>query len=312
VFNKELEEGYSYTLVISFKKTLWAKSNIYWDEVEQKLTFDTYENSHQGYQGVFFKYGSLVGVSPARVGGSDDYAGQDVPIYVPVVEAPLENSFWVATTGPAVTTDIPGAAHNWTTWGENTNADTDIPYLDRFDYAGSDYSNRSNMHAIDLALNDPETMWAKYRGDICQYLSATGSVEGNWRLPTSADFGTINTTSWASSNPTTTANSDGWIKGMDPFPTANTAVGKADGTADIVAANLGSAISRPLGDLIFPASGYRNGRNGVLANVGSMGYSWSGSANSTVYGYRLYFTNSVVQQMGSIRSAGLSVRCVRN
>lgn len=43
--------------------TPWAGSNIYWDG--SKLTFDdTDDTSHENYQGVFFKWGSLWGIAP--------------------------------------------------------------------------------------------------------------------------------------------------------------------------------------------------------------------------------------------------------
>jgi hypothetical protein len=29
-FKRALVAGYSYTLVVNFQKTLWAKSNVYW------------------------------------------------------------------------------------------------------------------------------------------------------------------------------------------------------------------------------------------------------------------------------------------
>jgi hypothetical protein len=70
-FKRALVVGYSYTLVVNFQKTLWAKSNVYWkwnnsgDHTQGGyMTFDTEENGHQGYQGLSFKFASLVGISP--------------------------------------------------------------------------------------------------------------------------------------------------------------------------------------------------------------------------------------------------------
>jgi hypothetical protein len=331
VFNKELEEGYSYTLVISFKKTLWAKSNIYWDEVEQRLTFDTYENSHQGYQGVFFKYGSLVGVSPARTSGSADFSGS-TPIYVPIVNATLPNSTWKVTDGNSTASDTDidvNVRHNYTEWSNNeyivyneTPKRGDIPFLDpRYDTQGSVTFGRNNRFVIDDDWNKYE-VYKEFRGDICQYLSTkTRVVEGDWRLPTSAEFGTVNTTTWAASNPTTTPNADGWIKGIDPWPSENTAAGYADGTADLLDdtagknggnAIYGSAINNQLG-VVFPSSGYRNYDGGPLYHVGLSGYLWSGSTNVSTYGYRLYFNGgNVYPSYATDRSFAFPVRCVRN
>jgi hypothetical protein len=87
-FKKRLTVGTSYTLVVNFQKTIFAKSNIYWkwnDSADQSqggsLTFDTQENGHQGYQGVFFKWGSLVGVGTDFVSSKLAYkAGSSMPV----------------------------------------------------------------------------------------------------------------------------------------------------------------------------------------------------------------------------------------
>jgi hypothetical protein len=84
-FKKALAAGTSYTLVVNFQKTLWAKSNVYWKWNDTSnhnlggyLTFDTEENGHEGYQGLVFPFGTLVGVSP--VGNFPSY-NSSVPIY---------------------------------------------------------------------------------------------------------------------------------------------------------------------------------------------------------------------------------------
>ncbi|MDR0891160.1 MAG: hypothetical protein LBN24_00890 [Mediterranea sp.] len=54
-----------------------AASNIYWDGT--KLTFDQTDKGYSGYkQGVFFKWGSLIGISPAG-----RYYNNATPIYTP-------------------------------------------------------------------------------------------------------------------------------------------------------------------------------------------------------------------------------------
>jgi hypothetical protein len=53
----------SYNLLVEVQRTnRWAKSNIYWDG--NQLTFDRTPLGHENYQGVFFKWGSLIGMSP--------------------------------------------------------------------------------------------------------------------------------------------------------------------------------------------------------------------------------------------------------
>jgi hypothetical protein len=64
-FSAALEPGSSYKLNVKFLEPIPAWSNIFWDG--EKLTFDVTDLGHQRYEGVFFKFGSLVGISP--VGG---------------------------------------------------------------------------------------------------------------------------------------------------------------------------------------------------------------------------------------------------
>jgi hypothetical protein len=311
-FKKALAAGYSYTLVVNFKRTIWAKSNIYWVSTGGNsgyLTFDTQENGNQGYQGVFFKWGSLVGVSPAQVGGSDAFLSQDVPIYVPIVNSTLENSTWVATTGSSVMADVPETTSNWTTWGDNTENATDIPYLGpSYGTAGTVAFGRDNRFVIDADRNTA-TMYEGFRGDICQYLSKTGAVTGDYRMPTSNEFGSMENESWNASTP----NGYGWMKGIETWPSsANTAAGCADGTADLLDAAFGTAINRPMGDIVFPASGYRSFDNGTLYDVGNLGVYWSGSAEGVNGVYILRFNDSWVRSTRYVRSHGYSVRCVQN
>jgi hypothetical protein len=316
-FNKVLTEGYSYTLVISFKQTRWAKSNIYWKwrddsnhDLGGDLTFDTNENGHQGYQGVYFKWGSLVGISPAQAGGSDDYIGQDIPLYVPVVEYPLENSSWEMTSS---------VAKGWTDWGLNTARDEDIPYMDPDNYEGGNYG-RTNEYAMDAVRNE-YAVYKNYRGDICQYLSTkTGVVAGDWRLPTSEELGPQATgtvgTYWSAEVPIV----EGWMRGIDPWPATNTAAGYADGTADLLdpAGNNGgivyaSAIYQPEGNVVFPASGQRERDDGRLGEIGGRGQYWTGSLHSKPSGYGLDYRNaSVIRIDSSNRSYAYPVRCVQN
>jgi hypothetical protein len=73
-FNSTLTAATSYTLVVDIKRFVFAKSNIYWQEVPDPsdpkhpgyLTFVPAgtDGSKEGYQGLLFRYGSLVGISP--------------------------------------------------------------------------------------------------------------------------------------------------------------------------------------------------------------------------------------------------------
>jgi hypothetical protein len=318
VFDSALDAGVSYTLVVTLKKGAgFAYSNIYWDG--KKLTFDTTNKGNQGYQGVFFKFGSLVGISPARTNGSDDFS-TSTPIYVPTYDKITStNSTWTRKTGHSYTST------GWpiTASGTAENGAANIPYLDgSYNSPGTVAFGRDNRLAIDDAQNT-DTKYEGLRGDICQYLSTkTGVVAGDWRLPTSSDFGVATTTSWAASTPTVTPNADGWIKGMSSFPAENSVAAKEDGTANLLIpaknggnAVYGSAINRPLGDVVFPASGGRYYNGGKLDDVGISGLYWSGSGSTgnVENGHYLgFYDGSVRPSTLTTRSYAFPVRCIQN
>jgi hypothetical protein len=63
-FGTTLDPATSYELVVDLRKgSAFAYSNIYWDG--SKMAFDVTDKGNQGYQGLLFEWGSLVGVSPA-------------------------------------------------------------------------------------------------------------------------------------------------------------------------------------------------------------------------------------------------------
>jgi hypothetical protein len=98
-FRKKLLPGRSYILNVKFDELEWAGSNIYWVTTSGNngyLTFDATDKGNQGYQGVFFKWGSLVGISPAA---PLDFSSS-VAVYIP------SGSGWT-TSSYAAWTDIP-------------------------------------------------------------------------------------------------------------------------------------------------------------------------------------------------------------
>jgi hypothetical protein len=325
----ELKSGYSYKLRVRLRIPIWAKSNIYWDDTAKKLTFIPADGNtnYQGYQGVHFKYGSLVGISPMG-----DFTGS-TDIYVPIVKPVLNTSTWKATTGSAMAadnTDFPEVKNNWDTWGENSAEPTDIPYLDpSHSAAGTVAFGRSNRYAIDDEQNVYD-VYKDFRGDICQYLYKTGAVSGDYRLPTSDEFGPATVTSWAASNPTVNANADGWIKGSGTF-ISNNNVGYTNGRADLLSNQqsatfdpnknthaattvvYGSAKHQTMTDVVFPTTGYRGRGDGKINNIGGNGVYWSGSANHALTGHYLHFYSSTISPASTgYRSYGLAVRCVKN
>jgi hypothetical protein len=324
-FSSALKSGFSYRLLVRLRIPIWARSNIYWDDVtdssKPKLTFVPADGvtDYQGYQGVYFKWGSLVGISPVGWGFSGT-----TDIYVPIVKNPLNTSTWKATTGSTMAannTDFPNVTSNWNTWGNNTANATDIPYLDPVNYrtAGSVAFGVYNQYAMDAERNVYD-VYKNFRGDICQYLSTkTGVVSGDYRLPMSSELG-IGGGRWDSSDPTTTPTSDGWVKGTGSFGQAYGA-SFANGRADWLSENghggtpgvLGSAINKTMWNVVFPASGSRNS-TGEVPNTDQVGLYWSGSVHTDITtSYRLYFHDTaVVISASSNRSEGYPIRCVKN
>jgi hypothetical protein len=161
-FAGPLATGQSYVLRVRLRKTpRWAASNIYWDpnlypdEPEGQrgaLTFKGYgascDNYEQFYQGVFFRWGSLVGISPAYTFGGG------TPIYV------YHDGHWNATTTtaavaagyPGFTTSIPFST---------------VPWSYTEDHMGDTFSDNT--------------------GDICRFIGEHGGPSG-YRMPKLAEF----------------------------------------------------------------------------------------------------------------------------
>jgi hypothetical protein len=312
-FNKQLEPGKSYTLRVSFKNISWAKSNIYWVKTGTdangdigRLTFDVTDQGHQGYQGLFFKWGSLVGISPAMVGVSPDFSTA-VPVYIPTYVAGGTSTWHSPTTSSYTAVGWPMIAA-----GTAEDASVNIPYLDgRAEFNASDYGTTSTF-LMDAERNT-DAMYLGKRGDICQYLGKTQTALKGYRLPMSIEMGGAGgSVQWQYLT-------NGWEKGIATFPgTYDNSEGKVDGTADLVALNKGSAKNPTLG-VTLPASGYRNGlgntNKGTLYQIGTDGYYHTGSVAyaAATNAYFLSFRNNYFEpNRSNSRSQGFPIRCVKN
>jgi hypothetical protein len=292
-------------LLVDVKKCIWARSNIYWQEVTDVLdskypgylTFvtDVSDLTKQGLQGVLFKWGSLVGISPALTNGSNAFSGA-TPVYIPTLvydsgEDTYANSTWERNTSHSYTSG------SWkeTASGVAENAATNVPYLDgSYTSSGSVAFGRDNRYAIEAEQNTDE-MYEGLRGDICQYLSTkTKAVPGDYRLPTSNEL----------------APASGWTRGGDH--TTNLGLGNHSGTVDFLDINRAWLKNADMGNVIFPAPGFRdNANHGGLFHVNAYGMYWSGSAYDGTTVYYLRFVNGFASG-NYLRSYALSVRCVQN
>jgi hypothetical protein len=272
MFHMQLEPGKSYTLTLDWRQLSFAGSNIYWDG--SMLTFDEEGvTTNQMYQGVFFKWGSLVGISPA--GQSSDAFSSSTKVYVPRF-TPDDNSDpeW---EDPDV--------FSYSDW-------TDIPYIDDVDAVYGVYATyldaRNEGYSTDY--------WEEGKGDICRFLSANGyGPAGNYRMPTAREQGAKEEYS---------IGSDDWTAvGSPSF--LNVSASYSGGTYPI---SFGISHS----GIIFPASGYRDS-DGTLYAPGEQGYYWSGSGEPSLGYNMRFFGNGFIYIVRGFAPDGASpIRCVKN
>ncbi|MDR1526966.1 MAG: hypothetical protein LBS46_04750 [Dysgonamonadaceae bacterium] len=288
VFNKQLESNKSYILRVDIRLGIaWAGSNVYWDGT--KLTFKPYGyvGDENNYQGVFFKWGSLVGISPSKGNNAnwDTDTSTGTATYVPSYTNPLNHSWSIVNGG------------NWSNilslYGMDIQSNTGFG-ADFFE-SYSDYANR--------------------KGDICRYLSHIDAVSGDYRMPTYNElrYGMIKGTSES----TITYDIFNWQSSM---PTINGYFTRIGDWIDITTATnatgqyiLVSGVNYS-GYATFPASGYRFFNIGNLGGTGSYCAYWSSSVSSgTMYANDI---NCPYDGLFGVydyhhRDYGLSVRCVR-
>jgi hypothetical protein len=160
-FTRTLLPNTSYTVMIDIRENRWAHSNIYWESSLNSgaggLMFDKKRTnpSHADYQGVFFKWGSLVGISP--VGDNTNVA--NTALYIP---DNINSRTWDGTKTLA-STDTP-----WGSAGFNN-----VPYT-----VSPGEGNLANATNYLYDLSSDET-YAAFTGDICRYVGGD-----DWRMPT--------------------------------------------------------------------------------------------------------------------------------
>ncbi|MDR0893120.1 MAG: hypothetical protein LBN24_10990 [Mediterranea sp.] len=269
--------GQSYKVIFNVHSGgIFAHSNIFWDG--NTLNFYTNEDelarSESGapngptadaakdYQGVFFKWSSLIGISPAASNASGSYGYDNtVTIYVPKIQ--------VANSG-------------YNGYLQTSGKDYDkISYDNTTDNAGILYSKYG-------ILNDGNN-----QGDICAYLT-----EGKWRMPTIQEINVTNQaagTDLSSWGETALTSGIGWwrsgtwndVTSVSPFPT-NT----EDGMRDLSATGHAHLRTDRDTDVNLPAGGYYNSvaasstlhndaGNNYLYGVGVVVNYWSGTPDNS-------------------------------
>ena len=228
---KQLLPGHSYILKLTFKRLVWAGSNIFWNGT--KLTFfpETAPEVSQGYQGVYFMWGSLIGISPRSV--------SDPPNFV---FSPSSTKLYVPLAGSWNVQYAAGSHPLWT-----GTAMTDIPHKTGEFLTNASWLDNHTTQNYLVESHDP----AGLTGDICKYLTERGDApEGEWRMPNSSEFGAASAEYSMNINPTS-------------FEAIKGSVNE-DGTTDLYA--LPSYVRKTISKTIFPAAGQRD-QNGIATSA---------------------------------------------
>jgi hypothetical protein len=289
--------------------SIWAKSNIYFKADTEggnigTLTFfeEPTDEEKQRYQGVYFKWGSLIGISPNSTNSSSDYAwhGDDV-VFIP--EITNDNQY----TGKYLKKTISDASSLLSGTGYGN-----IP-VPEFTKEAVGEKNSVLLYNIEFS---PSVDNNKYTGDICKFLSTYATepaLKYNWRVPSLREFGPefakiVN----GKYDPIEWFSYDGeWVDGetqLDPGT-------NVDGTSTL---NQWIKYTYPSTgeDIIFPASGSRTNNGGLWAD-----YLVGAYPNSTLfydsqietYSFSFYKEGLIVgnTEGGGISSQSLPVRCIR-
>jgi uncharacterized protein (TIGR02145 family) len=252
----------------------FAGSNIYWDG--SKLTFDgAGSTSKQYYQGVFFKWGSLVGISPAAQGSGTD------------------KRTWSGAETIYRTTAYNGSATGGgtkPTWKSSVAASTVYDSYKAIPYESDEFTTYgASQDHLNYSASTKTAKWSAYKGDICRYLGEIGAAPSGYRMPTSSEFAAQ---TWSVGG-----------KSFNPDYPFGTADGQKDFSEKGYARN--SAVLR------LPAAGYRSG--GTLGGVGNDGYYWSSSAKVDSDCFNLHVRwSDVLPSTNSVRPMAFSVRCIKD
>lgn len=275
-FNYTLAQGTRYRLVATLHRMAFSGSNIYWDAATSKLTFDPVGATTSGheYQGVLFKWGSLVGIAP-----NQDFSTSS-KVYT------TNGSSWTQQTASAAGYSDYSAIPTSTAVG-----------------TGSEDIDRAKT-VLSYSASDHAT------GDICAAIAAMGGAPASssdvsgvtytWRMATSKEMFVGSNSDW---NETYT---QGWSK-VGAFSDITSSTTDATGKAVLA---VGAKKSLWNG-VFFPASGDL-WTDGVIGDVGVYGGYWTGSAASSGNAYLFEFDNTGYKTTASSnRSMALPVRCVR-
>jgi hypothetical protein len=296
-------------------KTVWASSNIYWvsdgtgDGSVGSLTFAESGTGKRGYQGLYFMWGSLIGVAAAA---NNTSITADTHLFIPDVATGkyFKVKFGDVSSNSNVSAFYAVVNRNGTwTGGVSPNIDWIlIPFC-----RSGDYGNDRSINSIIAA--DTLHVPAKYTGDVCKYLSDTkgtngAGLTGKWMIPTSNMFAGEG---HQDSFPYTATDGSIWNP-LTKWPPESSYDGTNENGDSKTRIALMTYMYSPTGETVYiPASGYRNLVDGKLDNI-AIGYYWSSSATTSTADFTYYLNHSssdVFPDNTSPRSNGFSIRCVK-
>jgi hypothetical protein len=301
---------------------VWGASNIYFrpdgdDGFVGSLTFAKSDQTKSGYQGLYFKWGSLIGVAAGDNGDYDSTESTGTYLYIPSINTGKYykvRAGAVSATYSGGTDDMNVAVQDYAkaVTGQGKSWD-DIPYVEngseeyQIAYSGNDRA--------DDQLTEKSTatvLYKYYMGDICKFLSDKKGTNGSgltkkWVMPTSDKWkgsgGGFTNNIYDAGNGYTYEKNSIW-SGTDSFlPTDVNGRGSAADARLAYALNTDEKVT-------FPAAGGRD--DGTLNDIGIFGNYWSSSVYNPLGAYYLFFRPNYVYPVNLYpRSSGFPVRCVQ-
>jgi hypothetical protein len=311
--------GPSCTLYAHWTDHLFGRSNIYFQpdagETEiGSLTFSEDDSSKSGYQGLYFKWGSLIGVSATGAFPGGAY------LYIPAVKPGVNTGKYykvqvvdVVGDYSAGTSDMNTAVQAYASiYPSVTNWTDHIPSATDGDLGvGSEVHTHRELSPLTDASE--QTLYEKYKGDICKFLSdnkEASKLTRSWVMPKSEVWkGPAYGGSYSDVNSSLSAINFRYEPGQS-WSGSGSFSGTDENGTNVTADALMTYTLATNEEVIFPAAGYRYG--GQLLGVGYYGYYWSSSVYDASDAYNLYFlSGGVGPDGGDGRTNGFPVRCVQ-
>ncbi|MDR1884558.1 MAG: hypothetical protein LBR26_17560, partial [Prevotella sp.] len=331
---------------------IWSQSNIYYDNTLDgnpndevgALTFSEEEDGKNLYQGVSFKWGSLIGVSSYNgyLSSGHLFIPDSNGKYYKVAILDLEN--WADDGGVVAT--FKNTYFGSIVWSDLSKYDDDgnnarialwnaIPYTDLANissYVTASPPGRTarDNNGLTEASGTAALPYTTYKGDICKYLVDKKTANGNantltdglkWRLPTSNEFGLLVAGSHANDDDTRDFVIGDYItrwKSDDSNGgTVNTGSNPENGKNEMSSGGYSfytldyvvDGTAKPS----FPASGTRFNFAYMFETSYNGGNYWSSSVYTEWSAYGLGFTSSYVNPgTYGLKGIGCNVRCVHS